>query len=68
MAVLYSDHYGRRPLILLSVAGLFIFLVLMASVTSYPSLAGVMTFAMCGFMASFSLALGPLTWVGKLDR
>ena len=58
IAVLYSDHAGRRPLLLISTCGLAVCLFLMAVVVPYPSLSGLMVFAMCAYMGVFSMAMG----------
>lgn len=61
VAVFYVDQAGRRPLLLLSTGGLCLSLILMAAVTPFEKLSGVMVFAMCLYMALFSIGIGPLT-------
>lgn len=67
IAVVYVDQMGRRPLLLSSSIGLCLFLIIMAIVTNFKGLGGVMVFALCAYMACFSLGLGPLTWVGTTE-
>ncbi|XP_021861380.1 polyol transporter 5-like [Spinacia oleracea] len=71
VATFMLDKYGRRPLLLTSVGGMVIALVtLAASLTVIDRSHEKVTWAIalcitmvCAFVASFSIGLGPITWV-----
>lgn len=67
VAALYVDQAGRRPLLFMSTAGLFVFLVVMAVACRFESLGWLMVVGMCAYVAFFSLGVGPLTWVGTTE-
>ena len=61
------DRYGRRVMLLSSIAAVTASLWLLAyrlgAAQAGGSAAGITLFALCFFMASFSLGMGPVTWV-----
>ena len=61
------DRYGRRVMLLSSIASVTAALWLLAyclgAAQAGGSAAGLTLFALCFFMASFSLGMGPVTWV-----
>ena len=61
------DRYGRRVMLLSSIAAVTASLWLLAyclgAAQAGGSAAGLTLFALCFFMASFSLGMGPVTWV-----
>uniref|UniRef100_A0A803LDU5 Major facilitator superfamily (MFS) profile domain-containing protein n=2 Tax=Chenopodium quinoa TaxID=63459 RepID=A0A803LDU5_CHEQI len=71
VATFMLDKYGRRPLLLTSVGGMVLSLLTLAgSLTVIDSLHEKITWAIalcitmvCAFVASFSIGLGPITWV-----
>jgi hypothetical protein len=58
---LHCAALHSRPLLLLSTTGICFALLLMAAASSFERLNGLMVFAMCLFMAFFSIGTGPLT-------
>lgn len=64
---LHCAALHSRPLLLLSTTGICFALLLMAAASSFERLNGLMVFAMCLFMAFFSIGTGPLTWVGATE-
>ncbi|XP_074275381.1 polyol transporter 5 [Silene latifolia] len=71
VATFQLDKYGRRPLLLTSVGGMVISLFTLAmSLTVIDRSTHTQTWAVvlcitmvCSFVASFSIGLGPITWV-----
>ncbi|KAK9664703.1 hypothetical protein RND81_14G062300 [Saponaria officinalis] len=71
VATFMLDKYGRRPLLLTSVGGMIISLLTLAtSLTIIDRSDHRITWAIalcitmvCSFVASFSIGLGPITWV-----
>jgi predicted MFS family arabinose efflux permease len=68
----FVDSWGRRPLLFLSTGLMSFFLLLIA--LSFPGgdlsgswQNGVCIFAMCAFLASFSIGVGPVTWAGATE-
>ncbi|KAH9620589.1 hypothetical protein KSS87_005703 [Heliosperma pusillum] len=71
VATFMLDRYGRRPLLLTSVGGMIISLFTLASsLTVIDRSSHKQTWAValcitmvCSYVASFSIGLGPITWV-----
>lgn len=71
VATFMLDKYGRRPLLLTSVGGMVVSLMALASsLTIIDHSQEQLTWAIvlcivmvCAFVASFSIGLGPITWV-----
>lgn len=68
------DSWGRRPLLFLSTGCMTFFLLLLA--VSFPGgdddqlrnvKIPICIFAMCAFVASFSVGVGPVTWAGASE-
>jgi MFS family permease len=68
------DSWGRRPLLFLSTGCMAFFLLLLA--VSFPGGENdelrdvkipICIFAMCAFVASFSVGVGPVTWAGASE-
>jgi MFS family permease len=68
------DSWGRRPLLFLSTGLMAFFLLLLA--VSFPGgdndemrdvKIPICIFAMCAFVASFSVGVGPVTWAGASE-
>ncbi|XP_065850288.1 polyol transporter 5-like [Euphorbia lathyris] len=71
LSALYSDRFGRRPLLLLGSAGMTVSLVILGAGSKFlespntrPIWAIVMcVVAVCAYVSFFSIGLGPITWV-----
>jgi MFS transporter, SP family, xylose:H+ symportor len=64
IAVWTVDRLGRKPLMILGAAGMGIFLVAMGLVWQFHlAPAWVMLCILLGYIASFALSVGPVTWV-----
>jgi SP family xylose:H+ symportor-like MFS transporter len=67
IAIATVDHWGRRPLLLLGAAGMGLSLVamgLLANLASNEALvSGWMLLLILLYIGSFSLSVGPVTWV-----
>ena len=79
VAVIYLDRLGRRPLLLMSAAGITVSLACIALAFSFietkgqtemvsggssmPPLAVFIVFCVCCYVASFSIGMGPICWV-----
>ncbi|CAM8901447.1 unnamed protein product [Rhodiola kirilowii] len=71
IATFNLDRYGRRPLLLTSVAGLILSLLTLAtsltiissSSHKIPSAIVISIFAVLAYVATFSIGMGPITWV-----
>ena len=68
------DSWGRRPLLFLSTGLMTVFLLILAA--SFPGGDGdnmrdvkipICIFAMCAFVASFSVGVGPVCWAGASE-
>ncbi|MDQ8039842.1 MAG: MFS transporter, partial [Rickettsiella sp.] len=60
------DRWGRRPLLLLGLAGMFISLAIMGIAFYYPGFAALRWVAvgsMVIYIASFAMSLGPIMWL-----
>jgi len=60
------DRWGRRPLLLLGLSGMFISLLVMGIAFYYPgfsALRGVAVASMVLYIASFAMSLGPIMWL-----
>lgn len=57
------DRLGRKPLMLIGSAGMFLSLTAMGLATYFNRTEGWLLAIILGYIASFSLAVGPVTWV-----
>jgi sugar porter (SP) family MFS transporter len=67
VAILVIDRVGRKPLLLVGLAGMIVSLVLIGAAFLFPGLSGVISWVtLVGLMlyvASFAVSFGPLLWV-----
>ncbi len=65
VAMFLVDRAGRRPLLLVGVAGMIITLCLLGLSFRYPSeqLAWMTVICLMGYVASFAISLGPIFWL-----
>merc|ERR1712137_197880 len=64
IAAFTSDESGRRPLLLLSIAGMTVCLISLSFTIENTKLSAITVTIMCCYMAFFSVGSGPLTWLG----
>jgi SP family galactose:H+ symporter-like MFS transporter len=64
-AMFLVDRAGRRPLLLVGIAGMIITLGLLGLSFRYPSgqLAWIAVICLMGYVASFAISLGPIFWL-----
>jgi MFS transporter, SP family, galactose:H+ symporter len=65
VAMFLVDRAGRRPLLLIGIAGMIIALGVLALSFRYPSgqLAWIAVICLMGYVASFAISLGPIFWL-----
>ena len=64
-AMFLVDRAGRRPLLLVGIAGMIITLGVLGLSFRYPSgqLAWIAVICLMGYVASFAISLGPIFWL-----
>ena len=65
VAMFLVDRAGRRPLLLVGIAGMIIMLGVLGLSFRYPSgqLAWIAVICLMGYVASFAISLGPIFWL-----
>ena len=67
VAMLLVDRAGRRPLLLIGIAGLIVTLAVLAlsfhATNQLHNLAWVAVICLMGYVASFAISLGPIFWL-----
>jgi len=65
LAMFLVDRAGRRPLLLVGIAGMIITLGMLGLSFRYPSgqLAWIAVICLMGYVASFAISLGPIFWL-----
>src|SRR6266702_242397 len=65
VAMFLVDRAGRRPLLLVGIAGMIITLGMLGLSFRYPSgqLAWIAVICLLGYVASFAISLGPIFWL-----
>jgi sugar porter (SP) family MFS transporter len=65
IAMFLVDRAGRRPLLLVGVAGMIVTLCILGLSFRYPSgqLAWIAVICLMGYVASFAISLGPIFWL-----
>jgi len=65
IAMFLVDRAGRRPLLLVGIAGMIVTLGVLGLSFRYPSgqLAGIAVICLMGYVASFAISLGPIFWL-----
>jgi sugar porter (SP) family MFS transporter len=65
IAMFLVDRAGRRPLLLVGIAGMIVALGLLGLGFRYPSgqLAWIAVICLMGYVASFAISLGPIFWL-----
>src|SRR6266550_26942 len=65
LAMFLVDRAGRRPLLLIGIAGMIITLGVLGLSFRYPSgqLAWIAVICLMGYVASFAIGLGPIFWL-----
>ena len=65
IAMFLVDRAGRRPLLLIGIAGMIITLGVLGLSFQYPSgqLAWIAVLCLMGYVASFAISLGPIFWL-----
>src|SRR5436853_6532188 len=65
LAMFLVDRAGRRPLLLVGIAGMIITLGVLGLSFRYPSgqLAWIAVICLMGYVASFAISLGPISWL-----
>ena len=63
LAICFTDKYGRRLLLGLSGIGMTLSCLLVAVSFEANDILSLTLTGIAGFMATFSLGFGPLTWV-----
>jgi MFS family permease len=65
VAMLLVDRAGRRPLLLVGIAGMIVALALLAFSfhTQSTNLAWLAVICLMGYVASFAISLGPIFWL-----
>lgn len=62
LAAVSVDHLGRRPLLLFSTSAMTLCVALLSIATALD-VGWLAVVAVCSFMASFSMGVGPVTWI-----
>jgi MFS transporter, SP family, xylose:H+ symportor len=63
LAVWTVDRLGRKPLMILGAAGMGVSLAAMGLASQFQLVAGWVLVFILGYIASFALSVGPVTWV-----
>ncbi len=63
IAIVTVDRIGRRPLMIAGAAGMGISLVAIGAASSAQAIGGWLLLFVLGYIASFALSVGPVTWV-----
>lgn len=67
VAILIIDRVGRKPLLLVGLAGIIVSLLLIGAAFLFPGLSGVISWVTLAglilYVASFAVSFGPLLWV-----
>jgi MFS transporter, SP family, galactose:H+ symporter len=65
VAMFLVDRIGRRPLLLIGIAGMMVTLALLALSFhgTSPNLAWIAAVCLMGYVASFAISLGPIFWL-----
>jgi SP family galactose:H+ symporter-like MFS transporter len=65
LAMFLVDRAGRRPLLLVGIAGMIVTLGVLGLSFRYPSgqLAWIAVICLMGYVASFAISLGPIFWL-----
>ena len=65
IAMFLVDRAGRRPLLLVGIAGMIVTLSVLSLGFRYPSgqLAWIAVICLMGYVASFAISLGPIFWL-----
>lgn len=63
IAICTVDRIGRRPLMIAGAAGMGVSLLAIGAASSAQAVGGWLLFFVLGYIASFALSVGPVTWV-----
>jgi SP family galactose:H+ symporter-like MFS transporter len=67
VAMLFVDRAGRRPLLLIGIAGMIVTLAVLAlnfhTANQSNNLAWIAAICLMGYVASFAISLGPIFWL-----